>query len=143
MTAEAVLLASALSYVELALNVELPLVGTTLLLVAALWFARAARLEFLSRSTHYALRESSLDIEHGIVRKRLFTISSAGFADLEVSRGLLGRILNTGDIVIETDSRRDLPLVKVRDPVRVSSMIRQTMAVPLVRVEGQREAGQR
>lgn len=143
LTAEAVLLAVALSYVELSLNIALSILGATLLLVALLWLSGAARLEFLARSTHYALRSSSLEVEQGIVRKRLFTVSAAGFSDLELSRGLVGRILNTGDIVIETDSRRDILLVKVREPVRVSNLIRQMMTVPLVRVEGQREAGPR
>jgi len=143
LTAEAVLLAVALSYVELSLNIALSILGATLLLVALLWLSGTARLEFLARSTHYALRSSSLEVEQGIVRKRLFTVSAAGFSDLELSRGLVGRILNTGDIVIETDSRRDILLVKVREPVRVSNLIRQMMTVPLVRVEGQREAGPR
>ncbi|HUK75195.1 MAG TPA: PH domain-containing protein [Nitrososphaerales archaeon] len=137
LTAEALLLVVVLSYVELALNIPLPILGVTLLLVGSLWLVSVARLEFLARSTRYALRRSSLEVEHGIVRKKLFTISAAGFSDLELSRGLAGRILNTGDIVIETDSHRDIPLVKVRDPVRVSTMIRQMMTVPLVRVEGQ------
>lgn len=137
LTAEALLLVVVLSYIELALNIPLPILGVTLLLVGSLWLVSVARLEFLARSTRYALRRSSLEVEHGIVRKRLFTISAAGFSDLELSRGLAGRILNTGDIVIETDSHRDIPLVKVRDPVRVSTMIRQMMTVPLVRVEGQ------
>jgi membrane protein YdbS with pleckstrin-like domain len=137
LTGEALLLALALSYVELALNIALPILGVTLLLMASLWLVGMARLEYLARSTRYALRRSSLEVEHGIVRKRLFTISAAGFSDLEMSRGLAGRILNTGDIVIETDSQRDIPLVKVRDPVRVSTMIRDMMTVPMVRVEGQ------
>jgi uncharacterized membrane protein YdbT with pleckstrin-like domain len=137
LTAEAIVSAVGLSYAELDLNVPLAILGVTLLIVAALWLAGAARLEFLARSTHYALRRSSLEVERGIVRKRLFAISAAGFSDLELSRGLVGRVLNTGDIVIETDSHRDVALVKVRDPIRVSGMIRQMMTVPLVRVDGQ------
>jgi uncharacterized membrane protein YdbT with pleckstrin-like domain len=140
LTAESVLLAAVLSYVEVDLNLSLSILLASLLLVALLWLAGAVRLEFLAWSTHYALRSSSLDVEHGIVRKRLFTISAAGFSDLELSRSLLGRVLNTGDIVIETDSHRDIALVKVRDPVRVSSMVRQMMTVPLVRIDGQAEA---
>ena len=88
LTAEALLLAVAVSYVELALNISFLILGATLLLVASLWLVGVARLEFLARSTRYALRRSSLEVEHGIVRKRLFTISAAGFSDLELSRGL-------------------------------------------------------
>jgi Bacterial PH domain len=138
LTAEVALLAVALLYVELAwLNVDLLIFGATFLLVGALWLAGVARLEFLALSNHYSLRRSSLEVEHGIVRKRVFTVSASGFADLEVTRSIPGRILNTGDIVIETDSHRDLAMFRVRDPIRVSTMIRETMTVPLVRVEGQ------
>ena len=43
-----------------------------------------------------------------------------------------------GDIVVvETDSNRDLALLRVRDPIRVSTMIRQAMTVPIARGEGQ------
>jgi Bacterial PH domain len=139
LTAEAVLLAVALFYVELAwLPVDLSELGGTLLLVALLWLVGAARLEFLAWSNHYSLRSSGLEVEHGIVTKRVFTVSAAGFSDLEVTRSLRGRIVNTGDIVVvETDSHRDLALLRVRDPIRVSTMIRQVMKAPLVRVEGQ------
>jgi hypothetical protein len=138
LTAEAVLLAVALSYVELAwLAVDLLELGATLLLVALFWLVGAARLEFLAWSNHYFLRRSSLEVEHGIVEKRVFTVSAAGFSDLEVTRNLRGKIVNTGDIVVvETDSNRDLALLRVRDPIRVSTMIRQAMTVPLVRESG-------
>ncbi len=45
--------------------------------------------------------------------------------------------MNMGDIVVETDSHRDVALVRVRDPIKVSTLIRQVMTVPLVRVDGQ------
>jgi hypothetical protein len=138
LTAEAVLLAVALFYVELAwLAVDLLELGATLLFVALFWLVEAARLEYLAWSNHYYLRRSSLEVEHGIVEKRVFTLSAASFTDLEVTRSLRGRIVNTGDIVVETDSYRDLALLRVRDPIRVSTMIRQAMAVPLAQVEGQ------
>jgi uncharacterized membrane protein YdbT with pleckstrin-like domain len=136
--AEAVLLAVILSYVEVVwLGVDFAVLGGTFLLIAVLWLLGAARLEFLAWSNHYSLRGSSLEVQRGIVRKRVFTVSAAGFSDLEVTRSLRGRIVNTGDIVVETDSHRDLALLRVRDPMRISTMIRQVMTVPLVRVDGQ------
>ena len=42
-----------------------------------------------------------------------------------------------GNILIQTDGDRDVALLRVRDPVKVSTMIRQVMTVPLVRVDGQ------
>ena len=92
LTAEALLLTLALVYVELAwLAVDLLALGGTLLLVALLWLVGAARLEFLAWSNHYFLRGSTLGVERGIVEKRVFTVSAAGFSDLEVTRSLRGR----------------------------------------------------
>ena len=138
LTAEAVLLFVALSYVEVAwLGLDGGALAVTLVLVALLWLVGAARLEILAWSNHYYLRRSSLELEQGIVEKRVFTVSAAGFSDLEVTRSLSGRIVNTGNIVVETDSHRDIALLRVHDPIKVSRLIRQVMTVPLVRVDGQ------
>lgn len=138
LTAEAVLLFVALSYVEVALlGLQGGALLVTLFLVALLWLVGVARLEILAWSNHYSLRRSSLEVEQGIVEKRVFTVSASGFSDLEVTRSLSGRIVNTGNIVVETDSRRDIALLRVHDPIAVSRLIRQVMTVPLVRVEGQ------
>jgi len=138
LSAGAVLLAFSLSFVEVVwIGVHSTAVEGTLFLVALLWLVGAARLELLAWSNHYSLRRSSLEVERGIVEKRTFTVSAAGFSDLVVTRSLRGRILNMGDIVVETDSHRDVALVRVRDPIKVSTLIRQVMTVPLVRVDGQ------
>jgi membrane protein implicated in regulation of membrane protease activity len=135
-TIESVALAISLTWVELAvLQVgSLYLVGATYLLIGLFWLIRAVRLALVRWSNHYALRGSSLEVRSGILGKKIFTLSAAGFSDLEVTRSLTGRILNMGSIVMETNSERDLKLVRLRDPVNVSSMIRQVMTVPMVRV---------
>ena len=138
LTAEAILLFVALSYVEVAwIGLHGGALAVTLFLVALLWLVGAARLEILAWSNHYSLRRSSLEVEQGIVEKRVFTVSAAGFSDLEVTRSLSGRVVNTGNIVVETDSHRDIALLRVHDPIMVSRLIRQVMTVPLVRVDGQ------
>jgi len=138
LTAEAVLFALVLTYVEAVwLGVDVRVLGGTLLVVAFIWSVGAVELASLAWSNHYSLRWSSLEVEHGILTKRVLTVSAAGFSDLEVTRTLPGRILNMGNIVIQTDSDRDVALLRVREPVKVSTMIRQVMTVPLVRVDGQ------
>src|SRR5882762_6180050 len=129
-------LAISLTWVELAiLQVgSLEIVGATLALIGSLWLVGAMRLASVKWSNHYALRGSSLEVRRGIVGKKIFTLSAAGFSDLEVIKSLTGRILNTGTIIMETNSDRDLKLVRIRDPIKVSSMIRQVMTVPMVRV---------
>ena len=137
-TIEAVLLSFALAYVELAaLKVGSSFVGATLLLVALLWLVGTTRLELLRRSNHYTLRGSSLEIRSGILAKKIFTVSAAGFSDVEVTQSLAGRILDIGDIVIESNSKRDLRLVRISDPIEVSTVIRKVMTVPFVRVAGE------
>jgi hypothetical protein len=113
---------------------SLPLLLLTYLLIFLLWVVSALNLAALRASSAYTLRGSSLEIAHGILGKKIFTLSAAGFSDLEVIQGLSGRVLNMGDIIMETDSRRDLRMRRVRDPIKVSAMIRQVMTTPMVRI---------
>lgn len=138
----AVALAISLTWVELAvLKVSyLEIVGATYALIGLLWLVGATRLALVKWSNRYALRGSSLEVRRGIVGKKIFTLSAAGFSDLEVTKSLSGRVLNMGTIVMETNSDKDLMLVRVRDPIRVSSMIRQVMTVPMVRVASENTA---
>jgi hypothetical protein len=56
---------------------------------------------------------------------------------LEVVRGVIGRIIEYGDIIIRTQSERDSVriMIKVKDPINVSQQIRYVMGRPIVRVE--------
>ena len=143
LTIEAVTLAAVLSWVEFAIAVpfkavgHVPLLVVTYGLVFVLWLIGAFRLALVRASSHYILRGSSLEIQHGILSRRIFTVSAAGFSDLQVVKSVWGRILNTGTIVIETDSDRDLKLKMVHNPIGVSMKIRQIMTVPVVRVSSQ------
>ena len=146
LTIAATALAIALSCVEFATNVALlriglfPLLAATYGFIFLLWVGGAIRLALVRASSHYTLRGSSLEIQHGILSRKIYTVSAAGFSDLEVIKSLIGRVLNTGSIIIETDSDRELKLIRVRDPIKVATLIRQVMTVPMVRVAGQSPA---
>ena len=143
LTIEAVAFAIVLSWAEFAAGVAVkavgpvPLLAATYGLVFLLWLGGSFRLALVRASSHYTLRGSSLEIQHGILSRRIFTVSAAGFSDLQVVKSVWGRILNTGTIVIETDSDRDLRLRMIHDPIKVSTKLRQVMTVPVVRVSGQ------
>jgi hypothetical protein len=143
LTIEAVVLAIVLSWVEFVAGIafkgigSIPLIVVTYGLVGVLWLAGAFRLALIRASSHYILRGSSLEIQHGILSRRIFTVSAAGFSDLQVIKTIWGRILNTGTVVIETDSDRDLRLMMVHDPINVSMKIRQVMTVSVVRVSSE------
>jgi membrane protein implicated in regulation of membrane protease activity len=140
LTVEALALAIILSWIELFGRVafmhigSVPLLDATLGFVILFWLIGALRLAITRATNKYTLRGSNLEIQHGIIGKRIFTISAAGFSDLEVLKSVTGRLLNMGTIIVETDSHRDLKLINIRDPIRVGDMIRQVMTVPTVRV---------
>ncbi|MDA4117952.1 MAG: PH domain-containing protein [Thaumarchaeota archaeon] len=140
LTVEVIALAIALTWVELIAKLaftsvgSFPFVVVTYGLVALVWFIGAVRLALIRASHKYTLRGSSLEIQRGVLSRKIYTVSAAGFSDLEVLKSITGRILNMGTIVIETDSHRDLKLIKIRDPIKVSTMIRQVMTVPMVRL---------
>jgi hypothetical protein len=142
LTIEAVALTIFLTWTELALLKvgSIEIVGATYALIGLLWLTGATRLALVKWSNHYALRGSSLEVRRGILGKNIFTLSAAGFSDLEVIKSLSGRVLNMGTIMMETNSERDLKLVRIQDPIRVSSMIRQVMTVPMVRVANESPA---
>ncbi len=91
------------------------------------------------RSTHlYILRDDSLEIKVGLLTSKTSMIVPTGFSDLELIRSVSGRILNTGDIMIKTQSEKDFTkrMTKVKDPKRVADLIRNVMARPIFRVDG-------
>jgi uncharacterized membrane protein YdbT with pleckstrin-like domain len=104
-----------------------------------IWIVSLTHLLLLRASNTYILRNDSLEIRTGILTSKSFTVASSGFADMEVIRSLSGRILNLGNIVIRTqhESETDKKLQKVRNPLKVADQIREVMAKPMMRIEGQ------
>lgn len=143
LTIEVVALAIILSWAEVVTGYALqafmtiPFLILTYAAVFVIWLIGALRLALIRAASHYTLRGSSLEIQHGILGRRIYTVSAAGFSDLQVIKSIVGRILNTGTIIIETDSDRDIKLKMVHDPVAVARRIREVMTVPLVRVSGE------
>lgn len=123
---------------ETLLNVWLIL--WTGLLFFVVWVVSILRLLLLRASNTYILRNDSLEIRTGILTSRSFVVAASGFADMEVTRSISGRIMNFGDITIRTqdESGADKKIAKIRDPMRVGNQIREVMARPTVRIEGQK-----
>lgn len=115
----------------------LPLLVWTILIFIVLWLLSIVGL-LVERSTNtYTLRNDSLEIRTGILTSRSYVIVPSGFSDLEVVRGVVGRIVEYGDIIIRSQSERDSEkiMIKVRDPMKVGQQIRYTMGRPIVRVD--------
>jgi uncharacterized membrane protein YdbT with pleckstrin-like domain len=128
-------------FFSLAFNsfLNIPLILWTGLAFCLIWIISLTHLLLLRASNTYILRNDSLEIRTGILTSKSFTVASSGFADMEVIRSLSGRILNLGNIVIRTqhESETDKKLQKVRNPLKVADQIREVMAKPMMRIEGQ------
>ncbi len=109
----------------------------TIIAFLVIWLASLSGLLILRASHRYTLRNGALEVRTGIVSLKSFVLSSSGFSDLEVNQSVIGRIVNYGDIIVYTQGERNTTMQKVRDPNKVTGLIRDTMGKPIVRVEGQ------
>jgi len=102
-----------------------------------LWLLSLMHLVLLRASNTYILRNDSLEIMSGILTSRSFMISPSGFSDLEVVRSISARIINSGDIIIRTQSETDSEkkMVRIRNPLKAADQIREVMARPIVRID--------
>jgi hypothetical protein len=102
------------------------------------WVLSMAHLLLMRASNTYVLRDDSLEIRFGILTSKSTVISPSGFSDLEVIRSISNRIVNSGDMIIRTQSETEsnLKMKMIRNPMKVASQIREVMARPIVRIEG-------
>jgi hypothetical protein len=80
----------------------------------------------------------NLEVRTGILATKSFVIVPSGFSDLEVDRTISGRIWDVGDIIIRSQSERVVLMTRVRRPLKVAERIREIMARPIVRIEGEK-----
>jgi uncharacterized membrane protein YdbT with pleckstrin-like domain len=104
----------------------------TMLAIFLVWLVSLTRLVALSASQIYILRDDSLEVRSGIISSKSFVIAPTGFSDLEVTRSLSSRILNTGDITVLTQGENEITMVRVNHPLIVADRIREVMAKPVV-----------
>lgn len=103
-----------------------------------IWIFSILHLLLLRASNTYILHDDSLEVRTGILNSRAFAVSPSGFSDLEVFRSVIGRIIESGDITIYTQSETDniKKLTRVKNPLKVADQIREVMVRPIVRIEG-------
>ena len=139
----ALVVASLVGWLELYFNVaytpflNVPTLLWTTLAVFFFWMVSVTRSVVLSASHAYILRSDGLEVRSGIISSRSFVMAPTGFSDLEVTRSISQRILNTGDITVRTQGEKDIRLVRVKNPMIVAGRIREVMARPVVRLERQ------
>lgn len=142
-SAVAIAIAVVISWLEFYFNVEgksilnLPIILWTLLAIFLVWVLSLVHLLVLRASNTYILRNDGLEVRTGILASKSFVVAPAGFSDLEVIRSVSGRIVNSGNITVRTQGDTDIKMVKVRKPLKVADQIREVMARPTVRIEGQ------
>lgn len=120
-----------------ALILSVPIILWTVLAIFLVWVLSLTHLLVLRASSTYILRNDGLEVRTGILTSKSFVVAPAGFSDLEVTRSISARIVNSGNITIRTQGDSDIKMVKVRKPLKVADQIREVMARPTVRIEGQ------
>jgi len=113
---------------------SVPLFVWALGLLTFAWFASVVGLLVMRASFTYVLRQSSIEVEQGIARKRNLVVSPSAFSELEVDQGIIGRLLNYGSLEVRSQGGQQLNLMLIRDPRGVSSRIRGVMTIPMVRI---------
>jgi uncharacterized membrane protein YdbT with pleckstrin-like domain len=103
-------------------------------ILAVAWLASLAGLIKMRASFRYVLRQSSVEVDQGIARKKSLIISPSGFSELEVDQGIVGRLLNYGSLEVRSQGGQQLNLMLIRDPKGVSARIRDVMTTPTVRI---------
>jgi membrane protein YdbS with pleckstrin-like domain len=142
-SAAAFAIAVVISWLEFYFNVEsksvlnLPIILWTVLAIFLVWVLSLVHLLVLRASHTYILRNDGLEVRTGILASKSFVVAPAGFSDLEVTRSVSGRIVNSGNITVRTQGDSDIKMIKVRKPLKVADQIREVMARPTVRIEGQ------
>ena len=113
------------------------LVYWTVLIFVLIWVFGVAGLLVQRATNLYSLKSDSLEIRTGILTSKSLVVVASGFSDLEVIRGVVGRIIEYGDIIIRLQSERspERVMVKVRDPLKVAEKIRYVMGRQMVRME--------
>lgn len=106
----------------------------TALAIFIVWLLATAQLLLQRASSEYILRSDGLEIRVGILTSKSFVIAPAGFSDLEVTRSISARIVNSGNITVRTQGENDLKMTRVRNPMKVAEQIRKVMARPLIRI---------
>jgi uncharacterized membrane protein YdbT with pleckstrin-like domain len=115
----------------------IPIILWTALAIFLVWVVSLTHLLVLRASNTYILRNDGLEVRTGILASKSFVVAPTGFSDLEVIRSVSGRIVNSGNIIVRTQGDSDIKMIKIKKPLKVADQIREVMARPTVRIEGQ------
>lgn len=112
----------------------IPLYVWVLGILAIAWLVSLAGPMVMRASFRYVLRQGSVEVDQGIVRKKSLIVSPSGFSELEVDQGIVGRLLNYGSLEVRSQGGQELKLRLIRNPKGVSARIRDVMTTPPVRI---------
>ncbi len=136
-----IVLAVVIAWIELATGVAfsqlrgMAIVLWTGLVLFVLWIILMIRLLLVRAANSYLLRKDSLEVRMGILSTNTFVTVPSGFSDLQVKISVVGRMINSGDIVINAQSEHEVCMKMVRRPQSVAAQIREIMSKPIVRIE--------
>ena len=100
-----------------------------------LWLVGIFDLVVLRASNSYILRQDGLEVKRGILRLHTFIVTPQGFGDLMANQSIGGRILDYGDLMVDSQGEKKTRLQLIRRPTYVADLMREIMGKPIVRVE--------
>jgi uncharacterized membrane protein YdbT with pleckstrin-like domain len=113
----------------------LPVWLLTAALFGVVWLVAILNPVILRASHTYTLRQDGLEVKRGILRQQTFIVTPQGFGDLLVNQSLIGRILDYGDLFVDSQGEKKTRLLLIRNPNGVADKMRDVMGKPIVRVE--------
>jgi len=76
---------------------------------------------------YYVISSSEVSEVSGVLWKRRHTIPHQGVAEVRVTRGLFGRLLNYGTVTVESNREGGIQIRHVHDPEQVRRLINQKL----------------
>lgn len=115
--------------------VFMPVWLLTITIFGILWVVAIFHLILLRASHTYILRQEGLEVKCGILRLQKFIVTPQGFGDLIVNQSIGGRILDYGDLIVDSQGEQKTRLQLVHKPNYVADRMREIMGKPIVRIE--------
>ena len=116
-------------YGRFTLPFPLPLPGAIAAAVALL-VAGHVVVAIQRSATRYRIFRSTIELQTGIISRRIENVQMFRVRDLALQQGLLNRLLGVGDVIVSStdESRPRLVIRGVRDPLRVYDTLRELLS---------------
>lgn len=112
-----------------------PVELATAIVIILIFIAKALGLFLLRARSRYELYDDGLYVNLGILNLESTFVSPMAFSDARLIRTVSLRIVQRGNIIVDSNDGRHFYLKLIKDPLTVQSLIRTTLGRPRVRTD--------